>query len=328
MNSLENFTEARMSSPAAKHPHRIWYAYVCLWTAVVIWSASYLASRVLLQEMPPLEAVVVRFFAASILLLLMVSGTGRRLPLLPRSEWREVSTLGVVLVTLGYSFEFAGIRLTSAGNSSVLMGLIPACTILLGRFLLRERITLLQWSGVAVASIGTVLLVGAGKQLGLSNPRGDLLVFAAMFLNAVANMLGRRSATRVDPLLHLAYAFALGALILVPFTLHDWRAVGLHAMRADGWWSLFYLVVPSTIIAYPCFFYGLSKTSLSSGSLPVYAVAPLTLLLSAFLLHEPLTLRRILATGIVVFGLLLASPRKWGKAKESLQQSPAEYTSA
>jgi drug/metabolite transporter (DMT)-like permease len=147
-----------------------------------------------------------------------------------------------------------------------------------------------------------------------------------MFLNALANMLGRRSATRVDPLLHLAYAFAIGASILLPFTLHDWQTVGLRAMRSDGWWSLFYLVVPSTIIAYPCFFYGLSKMSLSSGSLPVYAVAPLTLVLSALLLHEPLTIGRILATGIVVFGLLLASPRKWKKEKEELEESAAEYT--
>ena len=45
----------------------------------------------------------------------------------------------------------------------------PLANVLLGRFVLRERLTRLQWAAVAIAAIGiSVLAAGAGGQLWIS----------------------------------------------------------------------------------------------------------------------------------------------------------------
>jgi drug/metabolite transporter (DMT)-like permease len=272
-----------------------WYPHIAIWIAVLFWSGSFLANRAVVTRIPPLLGAGLRFSISSVLLLLILGWKEKRFPILPHAFWGRVTAFGFVLVTLGFGFENAGLARTSAGNASVLVSLVPAFTILLASVALKERLAGIQWFGVLCASAGSILLAGAGRSVGLSNALGDGLVLIAVVLNAAANLIGKQTGDQIDPMLNLAYGFAIGSLLLMPAIAYEWqRGLTIRTATWQVWWGLVYLIVPSTAVAFSCFFYAASRMRLAEASLPLYFMSIITLVLSALFFGEPLTLGRLI----------------------------------
>jgi len=287
-----------------------WRVTLALWTAVVIWSGSFLGTRVLVLQIPPFTAAAVRFALAAVLLLVALWLAGGKFPALPRRAWWGVTLYGSLAVTLGYALENVGMQRTSAGNSSVIISLIPAVTIVLARFVLGELLTVRQWAGVALATAGSLLLVGQGQAIGLSDPLGDALLFLTTIVNALSGIVGKRNLATVPPLLNVAWGFAIGTVLFLPFVLWEWAFTPFTwNLDTRGGIALAYLSILASAAAYSVFYWAMARTTLVQAALPNYFTCVLTLGLSAVLLGETLTIGRVLAACVVIAGLVLASRR-------------------
>ena len=124
--------------------------------AVVVWGASFMATRVALDAMHPLGLVAVRLWTGAVLLLLIVRARGGRL-LPQRGDLAVCVFLGAVLSTHLLVQAF-GLRYTSAINAGWIVGFMPV-TIALGAYLLRkQRLDVLGWSGVTVGTAGVLIV--------------------------------------------------------------------------------------------------------------------------------------------------------------------------
>jgi drug/metabolite transporter (DMT)-like permease len=293
-----------------------WRVTLALWTAVVLWSGSFLGTRVLVLQIPPFTAAAVRFALAAVLLLVALWLAGGKFPALPRRAWGGVTLYGSLAVTLGYALENVGMQRTSAGNSSVIISLIPAVTIVLARFVLGELLTVRQWAGVALATAGSLLLVGQGQAIGLSDPLGDALLFLTTIVNALSGIVGKRNLTTVPPLLNVAWGFAIGTVLFLPFVLWEWAFTPFTwNLDTRGGIALAYLSILASAAAYSVFYWAMARTTLVQAALPNYFTCVLTLGLSAALLGETLTIGRVLAACVVIAGLVLASRRPTGQSQ-------------
>lgn len=282
--------------------------YAALVVAVSIWGGSFVASRIVVQQLPPLTIVATRFFLAALLLLGVVAVRDRRLPTVPTGLRGHVVAFGFTLVTLSYSLEFIGLRRTSSGDASTLFSLTPLFALVLGRLWLKERVGRLGYAGIAIAAAGAWWITRAGMPIGLSDPVGDSVLLAAVALGAWANMLGKRDSGRMDALAHLGFGFGVGSLMLSPVAVHEWLGVGGAApLTSTGVVAFVYLLVLGTAVAYVAFFYGLRIVGLSAGSVMLYFMAPITILLAAAILHESLTWQRLAACAVVTAGALLTT---------------------
>lgn len=285
-----------------------WQIQLALWTSIVIWSGSFLATRWLVLEIPPLTAAGLRFSLAAVLLVALLWLRDGKFPGLPRALWPPALLYGFLGVTLCYALENIGLQYTSTGNASVLIGLIPAITVVLARVFLKERLLARQWFGVALASVGSFVLVALGGNIGLSDPLGDGLLLGTAVVSALAGLVGKRNTVRMDPLLNVAYGFAGGALLLLPLVVGEWVLVRpVWGLTWQGGLGLLYLVVFASVVAYSSFFWALSRTTLIAASIPTYSMPVLTMLLAALLLNETLTVERLIAAGVVILGLVFAS---------------------
>jgi len=282
--------------------------WIALWLAVIVWGGSFLATQELLQEVPPLLAAWIRFMLASALLLTAAYIQEGKII---RPDWATLKGLalyGLLAVTLCFTFENHGLQLTSSGNASVIIGLIPVGTLLLARWVLHEQLSPRQWLGIALATGATFWLVGSGKSLGLSNPVGDLLMVLAMVCSVVAGLVGKKNAAQLSPLLNVGYSFFIGAVLLTPLALGEWVLDPVPVqITLRGWLALGYLAGLASAAAYTAYFYALSRLTLSAATLPSYLTPVITLLLASWLHGEPLNLERGLAALIVVVGLVLSS---------------------
>lgn len=102
----------------------------------------------------------------------------------------------------------------------------------------------------------------------------------------------------LHPLLVATLRFSLAALILLPFALSAWAALA-------------FLVVASTLVGYAVFLALNAHVSPTLANTFNYAAPVVALFLSALLLHESLTLVKLVSGGVALVGVALMIDSKW-----------------
>ena len=147
---------------------RIIAAYI---TLCVVWSSTWLAIKVGLDDLPPISFVALRFLIAFLVLVAVSVGRVRLLPK-SRADWALLAFTGVLMFSVNYGLLFWGEKHISSGLAAVLQAMIVIFGMFFAHFLLPSEP--LRWQRVAGA-----LLSGAGVALicGRLMGHGGMLAF-------------------------------------------------------------------------------------------------------------------------------------------------------
>ncbi len=141
------------------------------------WGSTFFLIKDLLDRVPTLDFLAVRFSIAAVALLLMAP---RALGKLTRDSRRHAVVLGL-LYGFGQILQTAGLAHTPASVSGFITGLYVVATPLFAAVLLRTRITPLTWGAVLLAVTGLAVLTLDGFSVGY----GEALTFVAAMLYAL-----------------------------------------------------------------------------------------------------------------------------------------------
>ena len=141
------------------------------------WGSTFFLIKDLLERVPTLDFLGVRFAIAAVALVLVAP---RALGRLSREARRHAIVLGL-LYGLGQILQTAGLAHTPASVSGFITGLYVVATPLFAAVLLHTRITWLTWAAVMLAVIGLAVLTLDGLSVGY----GEALTFVAAMLYAL-----------------------------------------------------------------------------------------------------------------------------------------------
>jgi drug/metabolite transporter (DMT)-like permease len=141
------------------------------------WGSTFFLIKDLLDRVPTLDFLALRFTIASVVLLLVAPRAIGRLSPVVR---RHALVLGV-LYALAQIFQTAGLAHTSASVSGFVTGLYVVCTPLLAAAILRTRIPPLTWAAVVVATVGLGVLTLNGLSIGY----GEFITLVSAILYAL-----------------------------------------------------------------------------------------------------------------------------------------------
>lgn len=272
--------------------------------AVLVWGASFIATKEAVATVPPIAFAVMRFTLASCSLgaVHLVTRTPIRIP---RELWGRVALAGFLGTTMTYVLENVALKYTTAGNGAMFIAASPLLTIAGAILLLGERLTWRKGVGALLAFVGMVGLVGAHvAQTGF----GDALMALNTVVGAWYALVSKTLADRLSPLVTLTATFVIGTLGLLPFALGEaWLTHGTYHLTPLILAALAYLGLGSSCLAYWLWMYALGKMSASSAGIYLYLMPVITLLLSTWLLGESLTPMKIVEAGVILAGVYLAS---------------------
>lgn len=204
-----------------------------------------------------------------------------------RVAWADAKRLvlcGVSGVAINQLMFFHGLMRTSAVHASILMVATPILVLVLSGLLIGERITWGKMAGVALGAAGALLLIfiGAGKDAGAS-VLGDLFIFInaasyAVFLVMVKPLMAKYSAVTV-----MSWCFLVGSLIVLPFGWAELGQVDWAGLAAAEAWSLAFVVVLVTFVAYLLNTWALRMVQPSVAGSFIYLQPVLALLVTALL---------------------------------------------
>ncbi|HLN63026.1 MAG TPA: DMT family transporter [Symbiobacteriaceae bacterium] len=277
----------------------LWYGFL----GVASFSLTLPATRVAVQEIDPLVVTLGRALIAALLAAVLLLATRQERP--GRRLWLRLAVVagGVVL---GFPLLTAvAMRSLPASHGAIVLGLLPLFTAGAAAFRGGERPSLRFW----LASLaGSSVVVGFGVSLGAGGLQwADLALLGAVLAAAVGYAEGARLAREIGGWQVISWALVLAAPVLfVPAVLLAARH-GLSA-SAQAWAGFAYVGVVSQFLGFIPWYKGLALGGTARVSQLQLLQPFLTILASAALLGEQITLATLLA-GLLVVGTVAVGKR-------------------
>ena len=180
---------------------------------VLLWSSSFIASKVGLRHMSPLLFVAVRMAGCALVLVALMQMRRRSWRSLTGWQWFHCSVAGALLNAFGVMAPHVGMLLAPAAQIALVQSLTPLLTAAFGVVLLHEHLHLRQWTGLALGMAGVGLVVGQAALENASRFQGLLLAFVGV-LGLVTGTLYFGRFCRDIPLLPGATAQFLSAALV------------------------------------------------------------------------------------------------------------------
>lgn len=215
-------------------------ATLALLAITASWGSTFFLIHDLLDRVPVLDFLAVRFTIASVaLLLLSPRAIGRLAP----ERRRHALVLGL-LYGSGQILQTAGLAHTSASVSGFITGMYVVATPLFAALLLRTRIGAMTWLAVllAMAGLGVLTLGDVSSGLGLGYGEALTLVSAMVYALHIVG-LGAWSDSRDAVGMSIVQCMAIAAMCAVaaapggielPETTGDWVSIGYMALFAGA----------------------------------------------------------------------------------------------
>ncbi|MGH7334860.1 MAG: DMT family transporter [Candidatus Rokuibacteriota bacterium] len=284
---------------------------VVLLFANILYSTSYVASRVVLETVPPALLAFVRLACGALILLGSCRGRLRLGPpatVTPGDRWR-IAGMGVVGFAAAFALSHWGILLSTAVNAALLIIVEPVAVMVLSPVMLGERLSPRETFGAALAVVGAVLVVVNGIP-GLSghlvpHGQGDALLVLAGLAYGAYSLLGRDVLLRHDPLRVTTHSILWGVVAMVPLVALEFPG------RPPIGWSLGvllgvgYLSVVITAFGYLVWNWALARIPAPRAAIFLSVQPIVGALLGVLLLDEPFTLFTATGGALIVAGLLL-----------------------
>jgi len=284
------------------------YFFLC-----AVWGSTWLVIKIGLVDLPPLRFAGFRM-ALACLLLAPVALASRWRP--TRAEVLFGALCGFLQIGLSYAFLFTATQWIESGLAAILFASFPICVGLFAHFLLPEEPLTPRAVAAAALGLAGVAAIEAPAIAGLfSSPAGRLvaggsLVVAAAIVSAYANVLNKKSLSRVPPVVNVWGQTLVGSAFLLLSALAFERGAPAR-WTPSALASLAYLAVFGTALTFAGLFWLIPRVPVAViGTIPLVDTL-IAVSLGTLVLHERLS-ARILAGGILILAgvVLSASGRR------------------
>jgi len=287
---------------------------IAAFIAAALFGASVVATRVAVQEIPPLNLAVLRFGQGGLILFLCLFIGARDLLKVKQHDLPFLVLLGAILFTIFPVTFNISLRLTEASRGALMLATMPIWSAWIARVARKERLILRQIVGILLtfAGVGIVLVERGLKWQGtLVALGGDGLMLLTALCGAIYGVLAQRMLSRYSALAVTMYAMMFGTFLLFPAALVE--GLPQAFARIDGKVAILiiFLGVFGGALAY--FFWTFALTRLTPTQVAVYVnVNPMVaIILGAALLAEKLTCVFVVGFVAVVAGVFFVNwPRK------------------
>ena len=282
--------------------------------SIFVWGITFIFTKLLLVPFTPVEIMFYRLVLAVLALFVispphLAGGKLDRHAL--RDEWK-IMVAGLCGVTLFILFQNIALSYTLAANVSVLISTAPLFTALVSRTVLNEKLKTNFFLGFTAAMVGIILIAFNGSLVLKLNPLGDLLSILAALVWAFYSVLIRKISAGGSAMFTVTRkVFFYGLLFTLPvLPLFEFRLELERLTVLPNLLSLLFLGVVALALCYVTWSYAVSLLGPVKTSSYIYMVPLVTIVVSALVLHETITLVAGIGMALILIGMALSEREK------------------
>ena len=271
---------------------------------IIFWSSAFVSGQFIVQSASPFASLAFRFMIVAIGFLIFSYYFKEKifinLKLIIQAAITGILFHGFYLGGVFFSYSVG----LTATLSALIVGLQPVLTNILSGPILKERVTIIQWFGIILGFIGTIMVIGL--DIGKSIPTLGIISSIVALLGATIATIWQKKFTSNLTLsvnnFYQALAASIFLLIIsllfeIPFINFDNRFV-----LSMGW-----QIIMVSFGAYAILMYLLKIGTASKTSSLFFLVPPTTAVMAYFVLGEDLYLIDLTGLTICTFGVYIAT---------------------
>jgi drug/metabolite transporter (DMT)-like permease len=284
--------------------------YAKLLLTAIFWGGTFIAGRVIADDVKPFSAAFSRFALASVLLLLTAWHAEGKLPPIRRRQIIPIILLGMTGIFAYNFFFFNGIKLLAASRASVIVASNPVFITLLSALFFKERLNLVRVGGLVISLAGALFVISRGHpseilagHVGL----GELYIFGCVLSWVIYSLIGKVIMADLTPLVSVSYSSLVGAIALLLPAYFEGFGQDLFHYSALTWIGISYLALCGTVLGFRWYYEGIQHIGPAKAGIFINFVPISGVLLAFFLLGEPITPSLLTGTVLVSSGVYLAN---------------------
>lgn len=234
--------------------------------AASIWGAMYVVVKVVVEVVPPLELVWMRYLIA-VIALVIIGIMMRQSWKIAKKDWLIIFLVGLIGNTISIVTQEMGTMLSTAQMGAIITATTPAFMVVFARLILKESITLKKCLSIVLATIGVGIIVGNG-QIDVTQQLGGLYLLLAALTWALMSVFVKKVPSHYSQIVVTTYTSMIAVMLLTPFVLPRLNNLDLASVlqpTISG--GLLYLGIISTAGGFLLWNKGLQLMNASSGGL-------------------------------------------------------------
>ncbi|MGH2569505.1 MAG: DMT family transporter [Bacteroidota bacterium] len=275
---------------------------------VIIWASNFPIAKYGIRGLDIFVFNGIRYLSAFIAVALIFRLRGKWKDV-HSSDWRKMIGVGF-LAHVVYQLAFiVGLKLTTAGNSAILLATSPLWTVFLSARMHKEAIPFQTWMGMVLSLVGiATIIVASGREVefGSSAILGDLITLLAALLWALNTNMQKPLLVHHSSMQLTVVMVAVGAVAHTLFSLPDaltmsWGDTHPTYFLAAVVSGALTIGVGNVLWSYGVKRIGPSRTANVSNLTPVLAF-----IISYLTLNEAVSLLHVVGGAVTIMGIWIA----------------------
>ncbi|PAE83374.1 EamA family transporter [Shouchella clausii] len=269
-----------------------------------IWGGMYVVVKILVEVIPPVELVWMRYVIALVALVILGFVTKQNWSI-RKKHFRIIVAIALVGYVVSIIAQETGTMLSTAQMGAIITATTPAFMVLFASVILKERLTFKKAMSVCLATLGVIIIVGVDN-LNVSSTLGGISLVIAALTWALMSVLIKCLPSDYPQIVVTTYATLLAVVVLTPYVIP--RLLQLDVAQLTNptiWGGLIYLGVISTSLAFLLWNRGLQMLNASSGGVFFFFQPVVGALLGWLILGETINITFWLGSLLIIIGVLL-----------------------
>ena len=271
---------------------------------IILWSSAFVSGQFIVQSASPFASLTFRFFIVGICFLIFSYYLREKI-----FVKFNLAIQACITGVLFHGFYLGGVFFSysvglSATLSALIVGLQPVLTNILSGPILKERITFIQWIGILLGFIGTILVIG--YDIGVKIPIIGLAASIVALLGATIATIWQKKITSSLTLSvnNFYQAFAASIFLFTISVIFEVPSINFDTRfnLSMGW-----QIIMVSFGAYAILMYLIKTGTASKTSSLFFLVPPVTAIMAWLVLGEKLSIIDIIGLLICAFGVYIAT---------------------
>jgi drug/metabolite transporter (DMT)-like permease len=291
-------------------PRNLFLAYAKVTFSVVVWGASFIATKIALGDVSPATVVWLRF-GIGVILLGLVAIQRKQLTLPNPKELPYFALLGFIGIAFHQWLQSTGLVTAQASTTAWIVATTPIFMALLGWLVLREKLAPFQVLGISLATIGVFAVVSEGDlsslAVGKFGAPGDILILISAANWAVFSALSRQGLKKHPASWMLLFVMGFGWIFVSVQFFAGPGFTEIGQLSLNGWLGITFLGIACSGLAYIFWYDGLQAIPASQVGAFLYLEPLVAVIVAALILKEPILLVSIIGGGTILVGVWLVN---------------------
>jgi drug/metabolite transporter (DMT)-like permease len=283
--------------------------YFALFITSIVWGTTWVVSKIGVTAMPAMQLVYIRQFLGGAIFVGFFLFY-KKIPLPTIKQFRWLFFMSIIMFVSANGLSTWGVKFIPPGLGALIGSLYPLIVVILERLLFKSKqANLITFLGL-VCSISGILLIFSKNNFSNSNPNfllGVLLSVTAMVSWSFGTILMARNKSEINPYYGIGWQMLISSAMIFIFMQIIGGTISLIEIPSRAWFSIAYLVILGSLIAFVAFIYSMKKLPASIASLYAYINPIVATIIGISVFDDDINKYTIIGMLITIAGVFLVN---------------------